>query len=210
MTFRPGEVVVRRFLHRDGRIAAAQAARVVADDDRGLRLFVDVGAESMRRTDLAGEPTRHLPVAAELALPTMLAPVRRQGYRTLLLLPPGAPHSVSWSWLADGTFAGWYANLETPARRWPGGVDSHDQTLDVLIAADRSWLFKDEEDLGTLDPAEAATVHAEGARLGKLAHTATFPFDGTWLDFMPPPEWTPATLPSWWDVPAPPPDRLRS
>jgi DNA-binding transcriptional ArsR family regulator len=38
-------------------------------------------------------------------------------------------------------------------------------------------------------------VRAEGARLGKLAQTATFPFDGTWLDFTPPPEWTPARLP---------------
>jgi hypothetical protein len=203
MTFHPGELVVRRFLHSDRRIAAVQAARVVSDDDRGLLLFVDIGAQSMRRTDLAGAPTRHLPVADELAMPTMLSPVRRADFRSLLLLPPGAPHSVSWSWLADGTFAGWYANLETPARRWPGGVDSFDQTLDVLVAADRSWYFKDEEDLATLDPAEAATVRAEGARLGKLAETASFPFDGTWLDFTPPAQWSPATLPSWWDVGAP-------
>jgi hypothetical protein len=201
MTFRPGETVVRRFLHRDFRLAAVQAARVVADDDRGILLHVDIGAESMRRTDLAGAPTRHLPVAEELALPTMLAPVRRENYRTLMLLPAGAPHSVSWSWQADGTFLGWYANLETPARRWPGGVDSHDQTLDVLVAPDLSWHFKDEEDLAALDPAEAATVHAEGSRLGELAETAAFPFDGTWRDFTAPPDWTPARLPSWWDAP---------
>jgi hypothetical protein len=200
MTFRPGETVVRRFLHHDRRIAAVQAARVVADDARGLLLFVDLGAESMRRTDLTGKPTRHLPVAEELALPTMLSPVRRENFRSLLLLPPGAPHAVSWSWHTDGTFAGWYANLETPARRWPGGVDSHDQTLDLLIAPDRSWHFKDEEDLATLDPAEAATVRAEGARLGELAEAAAFPFDGTWLDFAPPAEWTPAALPPWWDA----------
>ena len=200
MTYHPGDLVVRRFLHPDRRLAAVQAARVVSDDDRGLLLFVDIGAESMRRTDLTGAPTRHLPVADELAMPTMLAPVRRETFRSLLLLPPGAPHSVSWSWLADGTFTGWYANLETPARRWPGGVDSHDQTLDVLVTADRSWFFKDEEDLGALEPTEAAAVRAEGERLGKLAETATFPFDGTWLDFTPPPEWTPATLPPWWDA----------
>ena len=203
MTFHPGETVVRRFLHADRRIAAVQAARVVSDDDRGLLLFVDIGAESMRRTDLTGAPTRHLSVADELAMPTMLSPVRRETFRSLLLLPPGAPHSVSWSWLADGTFAGWYANLETPARRWAGGVDSHDQTLDVLVSADHSWFFKDEEDLSSLDPAEAAAVRAEGERLGKLAETATFPFDGTWLGFTPPPEWKPATLPPWWDAVTP-------
>ncbi|GAA3350329.1 DUF402 domain-containing protein [Amorphoplanes nipponensis] len=201
MTFHPGELVVRRFRHPDRRLAAVQAARVVSDDDRGLLLWVDIGAESMRRTDLAGTPTRHLSVAAELAMPTMLSPVRREKFRSLLLLPPGAPHAVSWSWLADGTFAGWYANLETPARRWAGGVDSHDQTLDVLVDADRSWHLKDADDLAALDPAQAATVHAEGERLGKLAETATFPFDETWLDFRPPPDWTPATLPPWWDAP---------
>lgn len=201
MTFRPGELVVRRFLHHDRRIAAVQAARVVSDDDRGLALWSDIGAEGMRRTDLAGAPTRHLPVATELALPTMLSPVRRTDLRSLLLLPPGAPHSVSWNWLADGTFTGWYANLETPARRWTGGVDSRDQTLDVLVTAERSWSFKDEEDLVTL--ADAAAVRAEGERLGKLAETASFPFDGTWLGFAPPPDWTPATLPSWWDAAAP-------
>jgi predicted RNA-binding protein associated with RNAse of E/G family len=130
-------------------------------------------------------------------MPTMLAPVRRETYRSLLLLPPAAAHAVSWSWLADGTFAGWYVNLETPARRWSGGVDSRDQTLDLLVAPDLSWRLKDEEDL---DPVEAPAVRVEAARLAGLAVTAAFPFDGTWRDYVPPPEWPPAALPSWWDA----------
>ncbi|MEU7902734.1 DUF402 domain-containing protein [Actinoplanes sp. NPDC049118] len=203
MTFDPGQPVVRRYLHADRRIAAAQAALVVADDADGLLLWSDIGAETMRRTDLSGGPTRHLSIAAEVAMPTMLSPSHHRGFRTLLLMPPGAAHSVSWNWLADGTFAGWYVNLETPARRWSGGVDTRDQSLDVLVGADRAWLLKDEDDLAALDPAEAAAVRAECVRVTGLIDAAAFPFDDSRRGFRPPAGWIPATLPAWWDaVPA--------
>lgn len=200
MRFHHGQQVVRRFLHADRRIAAVRAALVVADDADGLLLFSDIGAGTMRRTDLAGEPTRHLSIAEELAMPTMLSPGTRGSFRSLLLMPPGAAHSISWSWLEDGTFAGWYVNLETPARRWAGGVDAHDQTLDVLVSAERAWSLKDEADL---DPAQAAAVRSEADRVIKLVEAAAFPFDGSLLDYEPPADWQPAPLPAWWDaVPA--------
>jgi hypothetical protein len=203
VTFDPGQPVVRRFLHCDRRIAAAQAALVVADDADGLLLWSEVGTETMRRTDLAGGPTRHLSIAAEVAMPTMLSPSHHRAFRSLLLMPPGAAHSVSWNWHPDGTFAGWYVNLETPARRWPGGVDTRDQSLDVLVGADRAWSLKDEDDLAGLQEAEAAAIRAEAARVTGLVDAAAFPFDGSRLDFRPPADWAPATLPAWWDaVPA--------
>nr|BFE67890.1 hypothetical protein GCM10020092_011910 [Actinoplanes digitatis] len=82
-------------------------------------------------------------------------------------------------------------------------MDTRDQSLDVLVGADRGWRLKDEEDLAALDPAEAAAVRAEGGRVTGLVDAAAFPFDGSRLDFRPPGDWTPATLPPWWDaVPA--------
>ncbi|BCJ54097.1 hypothetical protein Asp14428_55720 [Actinoplanes sp. NBRC 14428] len=199
--FAPGSTVVRRFLHPDRRIASAQAAHVVADDERGLLLWCDIGSATMRRTDLSGTPTRDLPVARELAMPTMLAPSVRENFRSLTLLPPEAGHAVSWSWLADGAFAGWYVNLESPARRWSGGVDSHDHTLDLLVTADRRRLWKDEDDFATAYAgATAHDIRAEGERVAKLADAAEFPFDGSWLDFTR--DWGPAALPATWDVPA--------
>lgn len=204
MSFHPGQIVVRRFIHSDRRIAAVRAARVVADDARGLLLWCDVGSATMQRTDLSGEPTRHLPIAAELAMPTMLSPGRRQTFRSLLLMPPGAAHSVSWSWLPDGTFAGWYVNLETPARRWFGGVDTHDQMLDVLVTANRTWLWKDEEDLAThFCAADASAIRTEGRRVIALAEAGEFPFDGALCDFVPDETWSPAPLPAWWDAVVP-------
>jgi hypothetical protein len=200
VTFARGQPVVRRFLHPDRRIAAARAAVVVADGPDELLLFSDIGAETMRRTDLSGAPTRHLPLAAELAMPTMLAPGNRGSFRSLLLVRPGAAHTVSWSWRADGRFAGWYVNLETPVRRWRGGIDSHDQTLDVLVRPDRSWLLKDEDQLSTRDPAEVTAVRAEARRVVELVEAAAYPFDGSRQDFTAPRDWTPAKLPAWWDA----------
>ena len=201
--FEPGAIVVRRFLHPDGRLAAVQSARVVADDERGLLLFSELGAQVMVRTDLDGRPTRRLPLATEIAMTTMLSPSRRRVHRSLLLMPPDAAHSVSWGWRADGVFTGWYVNLETPPRRWPGGVDVHDQVLDVLIAPDRSYVWKDEDAVSFLDAAVAARARAEGEKVIALAAESAFPFDGSLIDFRPPPDWTPTDLPPWWDAVAP-------
>jgi predicted RNA-binding protein associated with RNAse of E/G family len=208
MRFAPSDTVVRRFLHPDGRIAAAQAARVIGDDDRGLLLWLDIGSARMRRTGLDGTPTRQLPVRAELAMATMLSPATWGPYRSLVLIPPGGAHSVSWSWTADGTFHGWYVNLESAAGRWPGGVDVQDRALDLRIAPDRSWQWKDEDEFADragdplfFDADTAAAIRAEGGRVAGAAERAVFPFDGTWCDFRPDPGWSPAALPPWWDVP---------
>ncbi|WP_231930000.1 DUF402 domain-containing protein [Micromonospora coriariae] len=138
-------------------------------------------------------------------MPTLLQPGFWQPYRTLMVMPPGAAHSIWWSWGANGAFAGWYINLEAPVDRWAGGVDVQDHALDVLVAPDRSWVWKDEDEFAaqTGDPLfwdldDAAQIRAEGERLIACAERGEFPFDGTWCDFQP----DPASLPYWWDTPS--------
>jgi predicted RNA-binding protein associated with RNAse of E/G family len=209
MQFDVGQTVVRRFLHADGRIAAAQATRVLSDDHRGLALWLDIGAARTRRTTLDGTPTRALPVRAELATATTLGPATWGPYRSLVLIPPGATHSVAWSWTADGTFIGWYVNLESPPVRWGGGIDVQDRALDIRVAPDRSWQWKDEDEFADragdplfFDAATAGAIRAEGQRVADTAARGEFPFDGTWRDFRPDADWATAELPPWWDVPA--------
>jgi hypothetical protein len=94
----------------------------------------------------------------------------------------------------DGTFTGWYVNLEEPAARWRdaglAGVDIVDQDLDIVIGPDHVAEWKDED--------EFTTRLAFGDRYWVIAAAARgdFPFDGSWCDFAPPASWsTPRALP---------------
>ncbi len=202
--------MVRRGLYPDGRVAALQCGRVVSDDDRGLLMWVAAGSATVRRVALDGTPTRNLPRDVAMRMPTLLNPASWQPYGTLMLTRPGARHSVWWSFDPDGAFVGWYVNLETDAGRWAGGIDHFDHALDLLIAPDGTWKWKDEGEFTELtgrphfwDAAGAAAIRAEGERMAALAATRAFPFDGTWCDFRPDPGWVPSPLPWQWDQPSP-------
>jgi hypothetical protein len=207
--FSPGQPVVRRVLHPDGRIATAHGGRVVADDDRGLLLWVGPGSAAVRRVDEHGAPTRHLPYVAELTATTLLQATTWGGSGDLILTPPGAGHSVWWRFTPDGGFGSWYVNLERPAQRWRGGIDVLDHALDIVVQPSRSWAWKDEDDFADRtgsplfwDEPQARQIRAEGQRVAALAESARFPFDGTWCGFRPDPAWPPSRLPRWWDQPA--------
>jgi hypothetical protein len=104
-------------------------------------------------------------------------------------------------------------NLEEHAVRWDdggvAGVDVVDQDLDVVVAPDRSWRWKDEDEFaerlafpGHYWVSDEAAVRAEGLRVIKQAEAGDFPFDGTWTDFRPDPSWpVPTALPDGWDRP---------
>lgn len=47
----------------------------------------------------------------------------------------------------DGTFLHWYVNFETPVLRTDDGVDVNDLQLDIVIAPDGDWRWKDVEHL---------------------------------------------------------------
>ncbi|KIQ65743.1 hypothetical protein TR51_18460 [Kitasatospora griseola] len=205
-----GRTVVRRGLYPDGRIGSLQCGRVVADDDRGLLVWASAGSATVQRVTLDGAPTRSLPLADEMRLPTLAVPSTWQPYGTLILTPPEAAHSVWWSFDPGGSFVGWYVNLESPVGRWNGGTDHIDQALDILVAPDRSWRWKDEDEFAeqTGHPffwteEGAAAIRAEGERMIALAEAGAFPFDGTWCDFRPDPNWPHTALPWWWDQPGP-------
>jgi hypothetical protein len=205
----PGQTALRRTLHPDGRIGTVQSARVVADDDAGLRLWVAAGSQIMRRVGLDGRPVRHLPWAEELHIPTTLAPAMWGPHSSMMLMPPDAGYSVWWSWAPDGAFSGWYVNIEQAVRKWSGGIDVLDLTLDLLVAPDGAVQLKDEDELAeqTADPhfwdADGATrIRAEADMLAQSATAKCFPFDGTWSDVDEFVGLGEGTLPWWWEMTA--------
>jgi len=188
------EVVLRDF-QADGRIRAVECGRVVSDDELGTAVWVGGGSAVIRRATLDGAPTRYLPVETKLRTPTVPVVGTWHGYGVLILTPRDAAHCVWWFFTEQGMFDGWYVNLQTPGRRWWGGIDLEDQVLDVVIAPDRTWRWKDDDD--TI----GAAIREEGQRVIALAEAGAAPFDGRWCDFRPEQSWRPTGLPWWWDLP---------
>ena len=211
--FTPGQVIVHRNTRR-GRLAFVRPVRVVSDGDRGLLLWMARDTPAFDEVTLDGRRARAMPFAEWVTQQYTMAPGSWQGPGILLFFPPKANHSVWWFWDDEGAFVCWYVNLEEAAIRWENGavagIDVIDQDLDVVVAPDHTWEWKDEDEfaerLALPDHywvADEAAVWAEGRRVIKIAEAAEFPFDGTWTDFVPDPSWQVPALPPGWDHPLP-------
>lgn len=212
--FTPGQVIMHRNVRR-GRLGWVRPARVVSDDDeRGLLVWIARGTPVVNEVSGDGFGMRTMPFAEFVTRGTALKESTWNGPGVLKLHRPGDPaHSVWWFHDDEGRFTNWYVNLELPAVRWSdedgtSGVDVTDWDLDIVVAPDRAWRWKDEEEfLERLALPEhywvpdEATVRAEGERVVKEIEAGQFPFDGTWTDFTPPAHWTLPSLERGWDRP---------
>lgn len=212
MRFTPGRVVLHRHFARDV-LVWAPLVRVVADDDLGLRLWLPHGTPLIRELTIGGENPRDMPFAEWIEAPKHMVVESYRGPSILKFNPRGADHSVWWLWAPDGRFAAWYVNLEEPSVRWDdgdqAGIDLTDQDLDIWVWPDRQWAFKDddelEERLAFPDHywvADGEDVRARARAMVPVIESGAFPFDGTWCDFRPDPQWTlPEPAPAGWDRP---------
>jgi hypothetical protein len=119
----------------------------------------------------------------------------------LRFMRPGDAHTVEVWWDLDWQLTGWYVNLQAPLVVRGSFFDTTDHALDITVAADGRWSWKDEEDLvrmvelGVLDGPAAAEVRAEGERV-----IAARPWPTGWESWRPPGEWQPLPLPEDWHV----------
>jgi len=205
VTLVPGRSVLHRQFTGD-QLVFLRTGRVVAHDERGLVLWVPHGGPMALTMTEDGRGLRDMPFREWVTHPRRLVSRTWWGPNILMLAPPGAAHSVWWFWDARGRHVAWYINLEEPGVLWDdgaaAGLDNTDQDLDVWVWPDRSWQWKDEDEMAALignpayfDAEEAAAVRAEGERLIKLAEAGAYPFDGTHVDFRPDPSWPVPALP---------------
>lgn len=198
----PGQPLLRRY-RRGSHTSWLQACRVVAGDPRAVFGWLPVGAGFGYRQRPDGSPVRAAPIADFAA--AELRTGGWQGRSALIGMPAGRAHSV-W-WFFDGAdFSGWYVNLEARSEFWRHrgllGVDVTDHELDIVVAPDRSWQWKDEADLdavtglaGYWDARGSAGIRAEALRVIADIEAARWPFDGSWRDFRPEPSWPAPRLP---------------
>jgi hypothetical protein len=213
MTFAYGRLILHRNVRR-GRIGWVRPARVVSDDERGLLVWLARGSAVAHEVADDGRGMRAMPFTEWVTRTPKLEIDTWNGPGVLKFLPAHGNYSVWWFRDAEDRWKGWYVNLEEPGVRWDdgtiAGVDIVDQDLDIVVAPDRTWRWKDEEEFAErlAIPAhywvdDELAVRAEGQRVVKLIEAGEFPFDGTWCEYEPPPSWTPPlVLPDGWDRPA--------
>lgn len=123
---------------------------------------------------------------------------------TLWVSEPGAAHTIGVSWRPEGEFAGWYVNLQEPFRRTSSGFQWMDHMLDVVVHPDRSWHWKDEDELqlmvdrGIFDQRLALAIRTEGERVISRLSREEAPFSDTWPAWRPDPGWSTPALPADW------------
>lgn len=125
------------------------------------------------------------------------------GTHRLCLTALDVAHSLDLFWAEDTwDFVGWYVNLQAPLRRTRLGFDTRDHALDLVIAPDGSWRWKDEDHLeaavrlGLFTREEGREIRREGERVAALLPTL---LPTGWERWRPDAAWTPLPLPAGWD-----------
>lgn len=197
----PGESVVLREMYL-GQVWTARPATVVADGEDGVALYLPPGIRWQRPANPATGEWMRMHVGR-----WELRDAKGIGARTLHLMRPGAAHAVHlWWWPPDWQFGGWYVNLEEPFRRSAIGFDTLDNMLDIVIEPDRSWRWKDQDEmqkavgLGLVPQRFADEVRTEGERVIRRLERNERPFCDGWEAWKPDPRWAMPVLPAAWET----------
>ena len=205
----PGETVVVQEVWR-GRVWAARPMTVVHDHGESVTLWFPRGTRwkaPETPPSRAREPVRGERLATSLALGDWVFADADWDVDTLVLVREGDWHAIWVSWRDDGEHWGWYVNLQEPYRRTACGLATMDLALDVIVERDRSWWWKDEDELetfvarGVFDRVLARRLREEGFRVARRAERSEPPFDERWPQWRPDYSWTMPLLPAGWDVP---------
>lgn len=212
-SFETGETVVRRDVHRSGRVWSEQALRVLADIDEALVTACAPGAEARWPALYAkarDDGDRSVRTEAFEAMATgrwELADAVWQETDLLLWKPPAAWFSINAFFVPDGAgrrLRNWYVNFENPTRRTETGFDTFDLTVDLLIHPDLTgWEWKDEDEyahvrhLGIVSETEHQAVDDARAQvLAMLADRAgVFAHAERWAAWAWEPAWPTPRLP---------------
>ena len=196
--FNPGEPVLCRKLWH-GVVWNAMPMRVIADAPARTVLYQapDTAFRGARTPD--GAKIRDFSAKWE-SMDLVWA-----GGSLIRLIEPDTWQCVDVEFDAAGNFAGWYVNFQEPVRRTTLGFDTVDLVLDLVVAPDRAWSLKDEDDFeraasaGHVQQRAAGQVRVAAERMISVVESGGPPFNERhWLNWRPPPHWTVPALPANW------------
>jgi hypothetical protein len=189
-----GDIVLKRSIYR-GNVRWTFPHRYVGDWDGRIGLYCGPGNQ--------GKAMRRGPDGYLRRWMTDAPPFDTEWEQTHVLRfeRAGARHSIEIYWRTDWEHWSWYVNLQSPVVVNGRFVDTTDEALDIVVAPDGGWRWKDEDELaegvelGIWSEEEAAEIRAEGERV-----VAAAPWPTGWEDWRPPEDWGPLGLPRDWHV----------
>ena len=126
--------------------------------------------------------------------------------RLLLILEPEKYYSTICFWNhVSGKFLCYYINFQLPFKRNHCGIDTLDLEIDLVINPDLSVEWKDLDDYnmcitaGMILPEWTREIDKAKEEVFRRLEERKYPFDGSWLDWMSDPGWSPPKLPENWD-----------
>ena len=201
-----GDEIVLRY-RRNQPVDVIFPVRVIEDASERVSLFLSEGAIFKGQATKDGHPLgREIPFLERERLMQGVCDKTWTGNHSLMVQQPEESYAVWLFWNAfDWSFAGYYVNLQAPLVRTTVGFDTADHLLDIVVAPDLTWEWKDEDEFaearaaGILSPdvCEAAIAASERAIVDIT--TKHWPFDGSLIDWRPDPNWPIPLLPNNWN-----------
>ncbi len=148
MTYRqPGQQIEVTFMLADEPILVMPVT-VVADGPGLIMHYLGDGTRYLRRVAVDGSPPPRVIPARDIGtVETRMTVTTWRGSHRLIVTRPGQAYAVFLKWTPEWTFREWYVNLQEPLLRTERGFETRDQFLDIQVAPDRSWRWKDEDEL---------------------------------------------------------------
>jgi protein associated with RNAse G/E len=124
----------------------------------------------------------------------------------LLLLEPQKYFSTILFWHHESNnFLCYYINFQVPFERSESAINTLDLDLDLIIHPDLSYEWKDVDEYqkaiecGIILPEWIQGIEDAKFEILNKLEKRQYPFDGSWLEWIPNPNWSPPTLPENWD-----------
>jgi len=203
--WKPGDVVSWRGI-RNNRVWHVQPSLVIKDSPEELVLTLLPGTECM------AEETYPLGKKAGRRWwdfkenDWKLAKYIWRTNRLLLIFEPEKHYSTIFFWNhSTDEFLCYYINFQVPFKRNHYNVDTLDLDLDLVIRPDFSIEWKDEEDYqkaidyGVVGLDLMHEIESDTSDVLNKLEERQYPFDGSWLDWKPDPNWLSPKMPENWD-----------
>lgn len=175
---------------------------VVADDASHLAVWLAPGTRVLHPVIADGSDIRSLDGTKMFTAPRAQAVRDWSGAGVLVVFQPGTMYSVWFFETRPGVRDSYYVNIEAPFTRSEEGIESSDLLLDVVVKADRSFRYKDEDELefahqaGVLSSSEVRDIRGAAADAVQTVKRWGFPFDAGFEAFQPDQTWPVPALPA--------------